>query len=96
MNEQSLYEKQQAVKAAFDAKAVEKTQKDAENDDIVLEMNRLQGEYRLLDSLREEMKEMRKDMQNTPGTPKQFHDPAAVLPPDPLNRPKKEAKNGTK
>lgn len=87
MNEQSLYEKQQAVKAAFDAKAVEKGQEETKVEEIVLEMNRLQGEYRLLDSLREELKKA----VTTPAG-----DPTSTLPADPLGRSKKEAKNGSK
>lgn len=83
LNDLMLYEKQQAVKAAFDAKAVEKTQKETEVEDIVTEMNRLQGEYRLLEKLRGEIKP----------EATQPSDPAATLPADPLKRETK-AKSG--
>lgn len=87
MTEQTLYEKQQAVKEKFDATAAEKARKETEVAEHETELARLQGEYRILE-------ELRGDIAKVPATP--AGDPASTLPADPLKRDKKEAKNGGK
>lgn len=88
MTDQELFDKQEAVKKQFDDLTAQKNEKDIEIENLAIEMNRLQGEYRLLDKLR---KELRMAETKAIGT-----DPASTLPADPLNRPKKEIKNGRK
>lgn len=55
MDEPTLHQRQQVVKTQFDDLAAKKAQKDTEVDEMVVEMNRLQGEWRLLDNLRKEL-----------------------------------------
>lgn len=56
MNDKTLFEKQQATKEKFDAAVVDKANKEKELEDLVIEMNRLQGEYRAFGALRDELK----------------------------------------
>ena len=72
MNDQVLFEKQQAVKDQFDKLTVTKAQKDAEVEETVTELNRLQGEWRMLDNLRKELK--------AAPDPAPAADPASTLP----------------
>lgn len=60
MNDQTLFDKQEAVKAQFDKLTVDKANKDTEIENMVIEMNRLQGEYRALGSLRTELESVTK------------------------------------
>lgn len=73
MDEQTLYERQNRVKVAFDDLSTRKAQKDTEVDEMVIEMNRLQGEWRLLDAMRKEHKSMA-------GAKTTQADPASTLP----------------
>lgn len=61
MNEKALFEKQQAVKMDFDALSAKKAQKDTELEEMNTEMLRLQGEWRMLDKLRAEIRDGKVD-----------------------------------
>lgn len=83
MNDQTLFDKQEAVKTQFDKLTVDKANKDTEVENIVIELNRLQGEYRALGSLRTELGTM-------------ANDPATTIVAEPDLRTAKEAKHGKK
>lgn len=55
MTDQELYDRQEAAKTQFDNLAAQKAQKDTEIEEIILEMNRLQGDWRTYGKLREEL-----------------------------------------
>lgn len=55
MDDVKLYDKQEAVRAKFDEFAAKKTSIEGEIEEIVIEMNRLQGEWRVIDALRKEL-----------------------------------------
>jgi len=65
MNEKTLFERQQSVKAEFDALSARKSQKDTEVEEMNTETLRLQGEWRMLDKLRQEIREGKVDPATT-------------------------------
>lgn len=85
LDDASLYAKQQAVKNEFDAMAVEKAQLDTKVDETVIEMNRLQGEWRMIQKIREELA-----AGTTPVHKEEEPDPAATIVAEP------EVKRGRK